>query len=132
MSTKDVATLVAYDCWSLLEEAEIARIAWQGKDGISLVPVNYAVGGGALWFRVDPGSALARECGDRAVVVEVDRIDPERRAGWSVVVAGIARFVDELDVPDTLIEMRVWPPGPHRLFVRVEPDRITGRRLGGT
>lgn len=129
MTTHNVATLLAYDCWSLLAEAEIARVAWQGGDGIALVPVNYTVGEGAIWFRVDPESALARECDGQQVVVEVDRVDAESRTAWSVVVVGIAHMVDEIDVPDTLIEMRVWPGGPRRRFVRVEPDRLTGRRL---
>jgi nitroimidazol reductase NimA-like FMN-containing flavoprotein (pyridoxamine 5'-phosphate oxidase superfamily) len=129
MTTHNVATLLAYDCWSLLAEAEIARVAWQGADGIALVPVNYTVGEGAIWFRVDPESALARECDGQQVVVEVDRVDAESRTAWSVVVVGIAHMVDEADVPDTLIEMRVWPGGPRRRFVRVEPDRLTGRRL---
>ncbi|GAA1161260.1 pyridoxamine 5'-phosphate oxidase family protein [Nocardioides aquiterrae] len=129
MTTHNVATLLAYDCWSLLGEAEIARVAWQGADGIALVPVNYAVGEAAIWFRVEPESKLARECDGQQVVVEVDRVDSETRTAWSVVVVGIAHLVDELDVPDTLIEMRVWPGGPRRRFVRVEPDRLTGRRL---
>jgi hypothetical protein len=129
MTTHNVATLLAYDCWSLLGEAEIARVAWQGADGIALVPVNYSVGEGAIWFRVDPESALARECDSQQVVVEVDHVDPENRTAWSVVVVGIAHLVDELDAPDTLIEMRVWPGGARRRFVRVEPDRLTGRRL---
>ncbi|WP_296606285.1 pyridoxamine 5'-phosphate oxidase family protein, partial [Nocardioides sp.] len=90
---------------------------------------NYAVGEAAIWFRVEPESALARECDGQQVVVEVDHVDSENRTAWSVVVVGIAHLVDELDVPDTLIEMRVWPGGPRRRFVRVEPDRLTGRRL---
>ncbi|WP_460828548.1 pyridoxamine 5'-phosphate oxidase family protein [Nocardioides hungaricus] len=129
MSTGNVATLVAYDCWALLEDADIARVAWQGADGIALVPVNYAVDGGALWFRTDPGTALARECDGTDVVVEVDRIEPDGRGAWSVVVRGTAGLVDHLDVPDTLADLRVWPVGPRSLFVRVEPDAVTGRRL---
>jgi nitroimidazol reductase NimA-like FMN-containing flavoprotein (pyridoxamine 5'-phosphate oxidase superfamily) len=129
MTTHNVATLLAYDCWTLLGEAEIARVAWQGADGIALVPVNYSVGEGAIWFRVDPESALARARDGQQVVVEVDHVDPENRTAWSVVVVGIAHMVDELDAPDTLIEMRVWPGGARRRFVRVEPDRLTGRRL---
>ena len=129
MSNGNVATLVAYDCWALLEDAEIARLAWLGPDGISLVPVNYTVDGGSLWFRTDPGTTLARECDGLDLVVEVDRLEPDGSSIWSVVVRGTAELVDALDVPDTLMEMRVWPGGKHSLFVRVVPEAVTGRRL---
>lgn len=132
MTTTRLAPLTAYDCWSLLPEAEIARVAWQGPDEIGLVPVNYAVVDGSLWFRTDADSSLARDCGGRPVVVEVDRVDPATHAAWSVVVRGTAELVDVLDVPDMLVDMRVWPGGERSLFVRVEPVRLTGRRLWGT
>lgn len=124
-----LATLVAYDCWSLLGEAEIARVGWQSPDGVTIVPVNYVVADGALWFRTDPSSTIAREAGGNRVVVEVDHVDPQLHAGWSVIVTGVAELVEFLDVPDMLVDMRVWPGGQHSLFVRVDPDEITGRRL---
>ena len=126
-----IATLVAYDCWTLLEQAEIARVAWQGPDGVAIVPVNYAVVDGGLWFRTDPGSALARQCEGRRVVVEVDRIDSTTRGGWSVVVAGVAELVDAMDVPDMLVGMQIWPSGPRSLFIRVDAAEVSGRRLWG-
>lgn len=124
-----LATLVAYDCWSLLGGAEIARVAWQSPRGVAIVPVNYVVADGAVWFRTDPSSTVAREAGGRRVVVEVDQVDPEKHAGWSVIVTGVAELVEFLDVPDMLVDMRIWPEGQHSLFVRVDPDEITGRRL---
>ncbi|WP_395659353.1 pyridoxamine 5'-phosphate oxidase family protein [Nocardioides sp.] len=129
MSTANIATLVAYDCWSLLEGAEIARVAWQGEDGIELIPVNYTVADGSLWFRTEADSSLARGTAGHEVVVEVDHVDLADHAGWSVVIRGGAELVDVLDVPDMLVDMRVWPTGAHTVFVRVEPDRVTGRRL---
>jgi len=124
-----LATLVAYDCWSLLGQAEIARVGWQSAAGVAIVPVNYVVADGAVWFRTDPSSALAREAGGTRIVVEVDHVDPRAHAGWSVVVSGTAQLVEFLDVPDMLVDMRIWPGGNHALFVRVDPDEVTGRRL---
>lgn len=126
-----IATLVAYDCWNLLDKAEIARVAWQGPAGVAIVPVNYAVVAGALWFRTDPSSALARECDGQRVAVEVDEVDRETRAGWSVVVAGVAEVVDTLDAPEMLMDMRIWPSGPRSVFVRVDAAEVTGRKLWG-
>lgn len=128
MSTNNLGILVAYDCWNLLEDAEIARIAWQSAGGIGLVPVNYAVADGALWFRTDEDSVLARECGGQEVVVEVDQVDSPTGAGWSVVVRGTAELSDVRDVPE-MLELRVWAGGPRSLFVRIEPVQVTGRRV---
>ena len=36
-----LAELSAFDCWQLLETAEIVRIAWNGPRGVSVVPVNF-------------------------------------------------------------------------------------------
>ena len=132
MSTDNLATLVAYDCWGLLERAEIARVAWQGEDRIELVPVNYTVADGAVWFRTEPDSGLAKGVSGQEVVVEVDQVDLGAHESWSVVVRGTAELVDVLDVPDMLMDMKVWPTRTRNVFVRVEPERLTGRRLWGS
>lgn len=129
MSTPNVATLLAYDCWTLIESADLARVAWQGADGIRLVPVNYAVADGAVWFRTDRDSALARECRTQPVVLEFDDVDNEAATAWSVVIVGSVEMFDAGDAPDTLGELRVWASGPHTTYVRVEPAQVTGRRI---
>ena len=123
------AMLTAYDCWGLLETEEVARIAWVAPDGVAIVPVNYLVTDGALWFRTQPCSALGRQCPGARVVVEVDQVNRAGRSGWSVVVTGTAHPVDPVDVPDAVMEMRVWAGGVRTLCVRVEPIEVTGRRL---
>jgi nitroimidazol reductase NimA-like FMN-containing flavoprotein (pyridoxamine 5'-phosphate oxidase superfamily) len=125
------AILTAYDCWGLLETEEIARIAWAGPDGVAIVPVNYIVADGALWFRTQPYTALGRHCDGGRVAVEVDHLDRESRSAWSVVVTGRTESVNAAEVPDQVMEMRVWPAGPRSLFVRVEPIEVTGRRVSG-
>jgi uncharacterized protein len=124
-----LASLTAYDCWALLESEEIARIAWNGREGVAVVPVNYTVGAGALWFRTSPDAALARECGGHRIVIEVDHLEPATRSGWSVVVSGVGELVDAADVPEMLADLDVWPAVNRSLFVRVEPDEVTGRKL---
>jgi nitroimidazol reductase NimA-like FMN-containing flavoprotein (pyridoxamine 5'-phosphate oxidase superfamily) len=126
-----LATLLSYDCWNLLESAHIARVAWIGAEGVAVVPVNYTVVAGAVWFRTTAESTLARESSGQRVVVEVDQIDPATRAGWSVVVVGTAELVAAQDVPDMLIGLEVWPTGTRTLFVRVDVHEVSGRRLYG-
>jgi uncharacterized protein len=127
--TSSPAILTAYDCWGLLETEEVARVAWAAPGGVAVVPVNYTVADGALWFRTQPYTALGRQCGGGRVAVEVDHIDRAERSGWSVVVAGTAHLVPAEQVPDQVMEMRVWAPGVRSLFVRVEPVDVSGRRL---
>jgi hypothetical protein len=105
-------------------------VAWVAPAGAALVPVNYAVADGSMWFRIDPTSALGREVPGQRVAVEVDHIDAEQRSGWSVVVVGTAELVALPDVPE-LVDVRVWPTGPRAAFVRVVPVEVTGRRLFG-
>ena len=95
-----LAELPTFDCWQLLETAEIARFAWNGPRGVAMVPVNYTVADGALWFRTTPYAEHAREAGGQWVAVEVDSLDPVDRSGWSVVVRGVAELIDPADVPD--------------------------------
>jgi nitroimidazol reductase NimA-like FMN-containing flavoprotein (pyridoxamine 5'-phosphate oxidase superfamily) len=129
MSTR-LATLAGYDAWALLERAEIARVGWAGEHGVSILPVNYAVADGALWFRIAPDSALARESRGRRIVAEVDEIDPASRCGWSVVVAGVPELIDAVEVPELVVGLRIWAPDAGRtVFVRLAPDEVDGRRL---
>jgi uncharacterized protein len=127
-------SLSRYDCWRLVTEAGgpdgVARVVWSGPDGPAIVPVNYAVADGFIWFQTTAGSRLARECSDQQVLVEVDQVDPANHTGWSVVVTGAATCLPAADDPGLLSNLVVWPSGPRQLLLRVEPDEVTGRRLG--
>jgi len=125
--------LSSYDCWQLVTgaggPAGIARIVWSAGDAPAVVPVNYAVADGSLWFQTSQDSRVARECCDQRVLVEVDQVDPAHRSGWSVIVTGVATCVDAADDPGVLGDLQVWPQGSRQLLVRVEPEELSGRRL---
>ena len=125
--------LSRYDCWRLLSEVAgpdaIARIVWSGPDGMAIVPMNFTVADGNIWFQTASDSSLARESRDQQVLVEVDQIDPASRTGWSVVVSGVATCLPSEQDPGLLGDLRVWPQGPRDLLLKVEPQDLTGRRL---
>jgi hypothetical protein len=130
--TVRLETLSEYECWQLVSGAGpsgIARVVWAGTDGPAVVPVNYAVADGALWFQTSFDSRLARECRDQRVLVELDRVEPATHLGWSVVVAGTARCLPASADPGILGDLLVWPAGEHHALVKVEPDELSGRRL---
>lgn len=124
-----LAELTAYECWGLLDTEEIARVAWHGRDGVAIVPVNYAVADGSLWFRTSPHSTLGRECVGQTLAIEIDHIDRATQSAWSVVISGVGELADLAEVPDVLPDLRVWPSGNRPLFIRVEPADVTGRKL---
>ena len=122
--------LAPYECWQLLEKGtRIARVVWTLDGAPAIVPVNYTVADGALWFQTTPGSRLGQECPGRQVMVEIDSVDPAALSGWSVIVTGVAASIEAVDVPDILGALQVWPRGHRPLFVRVSADQVTGRRL---
>ncbi len=125
--------LSPYDCWRLVTAAGgalgVARVVWSEDDRPAVVPVNYTVADGSIWFQTTPGSRLARACSDREVLVEVDHVDPVQRTGWSVVVTGRAGCLSSSEDRGMLGDLQVWPAGSRQLLVRVQPDLLTGRRL---
>jgi nitroimidazol reductase NimA-like FMN-containing flavoprotein (pyridoxamine 5'-phosphate oxidase superfamily) len=123
--------LAEYDCWGLLVDEDIARIAWASPDGVAIVPVNYLVADGALWFRTQPYTALARQCAGGRVAAEVDHVDRQTASAWSVVVIGTAEPVLGAGIPPRVVDLDIWPPGPRNLFIRVVPIEVTGRRIWG-
>jgi uncharacterized protein len=129
-----VEPLSRYECWRLVTEASgpdgIARVVWSGPDGPAIVPVNFTVADGFIWFQTTEDSRLAKECCDEQVLVEVDHVDPATHTGWSVVVTGTATCLPSADDPGLMSNLVVWPSGSRQLLLRVEPDELTGRRLG--
>lgn len=119
----------AFEAWELLSRAEVARVAWSGPDGVSILPVNCIVAEGALWFRTAPTSAIIRAGADLEVTVEADDLDPVRRTGWSVVMRAVVELVDPDDAPAVVSELRIWPGGSRTVCVRLEPLAVTGRQI---
>lgn len=74
------------ECWALLGETEVGRIAWQGNAGIVVVPVNYQLSDRTIVFHTAPDSALAKLADGRDLSFQVDEIDRDSAIGWSVLV----------------------------------------------
>ncbi len=120
-------------CHQLLADHHIGRVAWNGADGLQLLPVSYGLHRGAVVFRTSPYGVLSELVRPADVVFEVDELDPDSRTGWSVVVAGRAQAVAE---PRELVQLWTvdgltpWAEGVRTLFIEVTPRKITGRLFG--
>ena len=77
------------------------------------------------------GPLFVVERPDGPVAFEIDRIDDGMREGWSVLVTGRARVLTEpeLHVLAAGVTVEPWAGGARDLYVAVEPENITGRRI---
>lgn len=114
------------ECWALLAEAEIGRVAWQGSGGIVIVPVNYRLSDRAIVFHTAPDSALARLADGASVSFQVDEIDGDSAIGWSVLVQGTATAADPSIVTAS------WLDGERTMGVAIIASSIDGRVVSGT
>jgi hypothetical protein len=120
------------ECWRLIEGVKIGRIGFTAHSGHPLIlPVNYEVADGRLLIRSGRGPKLdAARRGD-LVAFEVDEIDLALRTGWSVTIAGHARWVRdvrELATVDNATPVP-WVAGTRNELIVIEPVHVGGRRL---
>jgi uncharacterized protein len=120
------------ECLRLLAGDEIGRLAVIAGNTPVVLPVNYALDGETVVFRSDPGTKVER--GPRArASFEVDCFDRERRTGWSVVATGRLEEVTRYDAAtfDRVQQLAVdpWAAGDKAHWMRLIPDRVTGRRV---
>jgi nitroimidazol reductase NimA-like FMN-containing flavoprotein (pyridoxamine 5'-phosphate oxidase superfamily) len=124
------------ECWQALEDATVGRLAVV-VDGFPVVyPVNHLTEYDALVIRSDPGGKRDALVDGAPVSFQVDALDRDGRHGWSVLVKGHARPMgnpDDLLRADPLGRRPTrWTDLDPRLWVRIEPAEITGRRVHRT
>jgi nitroimidazol reductase NimA-like FMN-containing flavoprotein (pyridoxamine 5'-phosphate oxidase superfamily)/DNA-binding XRE family transcriptional regulator len=124
------AELPQEECRELLAAHSVGRVAVETPEGPAIVPVNYTVDDGGVVFRTEPGATPSFAEGEE-VAFEVDRLDEALRVGWSVMVAGRAREVTDPAAVERLVERAdaSWAVREHSMWVRVEPERVSGQRV---
>ena len=73
----------------------MGRLAWQSTDGSADPPVGFVLQDGAIYLRMSARSTIAELAHPTEVALEVDDLDLEQRAGWSVVLHGRSQAADE-------------------------------------
>jgi len=124
-------TLSPDECFELLEPGGIGRVGFMSADGITMLPVNFAVTGKAIIFRTAPDTLLAAHAYGQ-VSFEADHIDEALREGWSVLVHGHAQEVTAESAVKRLedrIRLEPWAAGARDVYVRIAPTRVSGRRI---
>nr|WP_229849149.1 pyridoxamine 5'-phosphate oxidase family protein [Streptomyces melanogenes] len=120
----------------LLATTSLGRVVFTQGALPAVRPVNHFVDGEDIVVRLHEGATLASldaPAPGSAVVVayEADAIDPDTHLGWSVVVTGYARVIDDRDTLDRYAKaLRPWAAGTIKAALRIRPDLVTGFRLG--
>lgn len=123
-----VTELSTEECWERLRHAAFGRLAVVADGAPDIFPVNHVVDQGSLVFRTTEGTKLAAASGNR-VAFEIDGRDGD--LAWSVVAKGPAYEIRSLHESLEAMELGVapWQTGSKPRFVRVEPERVTGRQF---
>jgi Pyridoxamine 5'-phosphate oxidase len=125
------------ECLRLISPGGIGRIAFTGRYGPTVFPVNYKLHEGTIVFRTQQDSPTDEDLrtgianAEYKVAFEIDELSPSTREGWSVLVQGPAHHVESEAERASLLGAGVepWAGGPRELFVRITPSRVTGRRI---
>jgi nitroimidazol reductase NimA-like FMN-containing flavoprotein (pyridoxamine 5'-phosphate oxidase superfamily) len=129
--------LDADECLRLISPGGVGRLAYSGRYGLTVFPVNYRVLDGSIVFRTaqfsptDEDLRTGMPAAEYDVAFEVDSIDEAAREGWSVLIHGPAHHMDTLTEHDQAMQTGVepWAGGEREHAVRITPHRISGRRI---
>lgn len=125
------------ECLRLISPGGIGRLAYTGRYGPTVLPVNYALHQGTIIFRTAHDSPTDEDLrtgisgAEYKVAFEIDDFDPVAGEGWSVLVQGSAHHVDS-DAERAAVRqagVEPWAGGERELYVRIVPTRVTGRRV---
>ena len=125
------------ECLRLVSPGGIGRIAYSGRFGPMVLPVNYKLHEGTIVFRTVEDSPLDEDLrtgianAEYRVAFEIDDFSRTAREGWSVLIHGPAHHMDSEAERAAVRASGVepWPGGEREHAIRITPRRITGRRL---
>ena len=125
------------ECLRLIAPGGIGRLAYTGRYGLTVFPVNYKLHDGSIMFRTSQDSPTDEDLrtgiayAEYEVAFEIDEIDPVSEVGWSVLIQGSAHHMATEAEQAAVRESGVqpWAGGAREHAIRITPLRITGRRL---
>jgi nitroimidazol reductase NimA-like FMN-containing flavoprotein (pyridoxamine 5'-phosphate oxidase superfamily) len=118
-------------------QGRLARLGWRG--GLAFVaggwpivlPMNFALAGDVVYFRTAADRKFAAAVRSERVTFQVDHVDEVWEEGWSVLVFGNLRVVDD---PAELrrvrhLPLRPWAGGDRPHYLRMDILSMSGRRI---
>ncbi len=134
MAQRKLEVLSAQECLALLGQGRVGRLVFLDERGPVAIPVNYAMAGGHVVMRVEGGAKQAA-MNQPLIAFEVDHLEDDQQAGWSVLVRGSGRECAIGEVPELLRSMdghypAPWAAGVHNVWLQIITETVTGRRFG--
>jgi hypothetical protein len=119
-------SLSAEQCQEHLTAGGIGRIVLSTGSGPVAFPVNFVFTDGAVVLRTSD-AMTARVSG--VVAFEVDHIDEAMSEGWSVLVRGHARLIEDFGERAVAahLDIEPWAGGARLNVISIEPFEVTGR-----
>jgi transcriptional regulator with XRE-family HTH domain len=120
--------LTAEQCETHLSANGVGRIVYTTPRGPVALPVNYEFTEGQVVFSTDDAKASALAATD-AVGFEIDRVDDVLSEGWSVLVSGPCRRVQDPGEVQRLssLGLEPWAGGDRHELMAITPAAVTGR-----
>lgn len=117
-------------CEAHLAGGGVGRLVFVAPQGPVALPVNFRFFAGDVVFHTRASGVLAAAAGG-PVGFEADQIDEAMSEGWSILISGHARLVDDPGELEHLAELGIepWPGGRRGTVIRVETESISGRAI---
>ena len=132
IDAKGSTVLPSPECMRLLavgaKEGGIGRVGIATDQAPVILPVNFALRDGLVLVRVGTGF-LSQAVGGHLVAFEVDHIDSDAGAAWSVLVRGLATLAEVPSPSELEAAGRPLVPEPGDMVLTIRPDVVTGRRF---
>ena len=109
-----VEHLGSSQCWELLRQVSVGRLAVWIDDHPDIFPLNYTVDHGTVVFRTGEGTKLGGALGETPVALEADGVDAMSGMAWSVVVKGKAAAVTGIEGVLHTASLYLFPGRPER------------------
>ncbi|GAA2748219.1 pyridoxamine 5'-phosphate oxidase family protein [Kitasatospora cinereorecta] len=125
-------TLSEAECRRLLGTVPLGRVVYTEHALPAVLPVAFRVApDGRLVLALRSDSTTARALDGTVAAFQADLLDPEHRAGWSVLVHGRTELVrDRAELAELLRDgPRPWVGGQTPVYAVLTPELIGGRRL---
>jgi Pyridoxamine 5'-phosphate oxidase len=135
LSSREAVELERGEAMRLLASVDHGRVVFTHQALPAIRLVNHLVDDGRVIVRTRltaKVSTVVRLNGDAGVVVayEADDLDPQRRAGWSVVVTGWATTItDPEEVARYEQLLHPWVNMTMDTMIAIQPEIVTGIRI---
>ncbi len=124
--------LTRQECLDLLRRASLGRIGVSSGALPHVEPVHFRLVGDDVVLRVGQRTRLDIAATDNVVAFEVDSFDSRSRTGWSVMVTGVARRLDDPSMLEAVdaSDLPPWSTEAGECVLAISTDVVNGERIG--